>query len=234
LYPDKRGGGLVRAHERAATAPQRRTETFSDAVFAINITLIGLELRLPAAPAGQLAAGLLHGWPVYLAYLTSFLSLAVAWVSHRAIFARVRRISLRATWANIGLLLTIGLVPFPTRLIAEAIGRRDLASLRTAVAFYGVVGVLIGTAFLTLSRYLWRHPELHAKQIEPDYFRRAARRSLTGLLGWAAAGTLGYFTVPWVGVAFLVAVPVFFAIFSGGPTFETNPGSSDGSQQQQS
>jgi uncharacterized membrane protein len=207
---------------------------FSDAVFAINITLIGLELRLPAAPAGQLTAGLLHGWPVYLAYLTSFLSLAVAWVNHRGIFARIRRVSLRATWANIGLLLTIGLVPFSTRVLADQVGRRDPANFRVAVAFYSLVGVLIGTAFLSLSRYLWHHPELLEKQIEPGYFRRAVKRSMTGLIGWGGAGIFGYFTLPWVGVALLVAVPVFFALFSGGPTFETNPESSDGSQRQQS
>jgi uncharacterized membrane protein len=126
---------------------------FSDAVFAINITLIGLDLRLPAAPAGRLGANLLHGWPVYLAYLTSFLYLAVAWVNHRALFARIRRVSLGATWANIAVLLTIGLIPFPTRLLAEAIGRRDPANLRIAVAFFSVVGILLGTAFLTLCRY---------------------------------------------------------------------------------
>jgi uncharacterized membrane protein len=206
---------------------------FSDAVFAINITVLGLDLRLPAVPAGQLAADLLRGWPVYLAYLTSFLVLAVAWVTHRSIFARVRRISLGATWANIGLLLTIGLVPFPTRLLAEAIGRRDPANLRTAVVFYSLVGVLIATAYLMLSRYVWHHPELLEKQIEPDYFRRAGKRGLTGLLGWSAAGILGYFTVPWLGLALLIPVPVFFALFSGGPTFETHPGSSDGSQPRQ-
>lgn len=152
-------------------------------------------------------------------------------MNHRGIFARIRRISLRATWANIGLLLTIGLVPFPTRVLAEAVSRRDPANLHIAVAFYSLVGVLIATAFLTLSRYLWHHPELLEKQIEPDYFRRAGRRSLTGQLGWSAAGILGYFTVPWVGVALLVAIPVYFAIFSGGPTFETQP--TDGSQRQQ-
>jgi hypothetical protein len=94
-------------------------------------------------------------------------------------------------------------------------------------------GPCLGTAFLTLCRYLCHHPELLAKQTAPDYFRRAGNRVLPGLLGWGAAGILGYFTVPWIGVAILNAVPAFFVFFSGGPTFETDPGSSDGSQQQQ-
>jgi hypothetical protein len=77
---------------------------------------------------------------------------------------------------------------------------------------------------------LSRHPELLDKRIEPDYFRRAAKRSVAGLFGWAAAGLLGYFILPWIGVALLVAVPVFFAVFSGGPTFETSHGASHGSE----
>ncbi len=226
-----RGQRTGPGHERAVTAPAGRTETFSDAVFAINITLIGLELRFPSAPAGQLMAGLLRGWPVYLAYLTSFLSLAVAWVNHRAIFARIERISLGVTWLNIGVLLTIGLVPFLTRVVVGALSRRDSADIRAALMFYSLVGVLIATAYLAFSQYLSRHPELLQKQIEQDYVRWIRRRALVGLSGWAAAGLLGYFTLPWIGVVLIVAVAVFFALFSGGLTFETRPATSDGSEQ---
>jgi uncharacterized membrane protein len=229
---DMRGQPIGQGHERAVTAPGRRTETFSDSVFAINITLIGLELRLPSVPAGHLMAGVLRDWPVYLAYLTSFLSLAVAWVNHRAIFARIGRVSVGVTWMNMGLLLTAGLVPFLTRIVVEALGRRDSDDTRAALLFYGLVGVLISTAYLAFSRYLSRHPELLEPWIEPDYFQRITKRSLVGLFGWAAAGLLGYFTVPWIGVAVLVAVAIFFALFSGGPTYETNPAAPDGSHRE--
>jgi uncharacterized membrane protein len=196
---------------------------FSDAVFAINITLIGLELRPPPVPAGRLMSGLLHEWPVYLAYLTSFLSLAIAWLNHRAVFARITRISLGLTWANIGVLLTIGLVPFPTRVVAEALAKGDDPDIRAAVALYGLIGVAISLAFLMLNSYLWRHPGLVDESVEQAYFRRARYRSLVGLLGWSAAGLLGYFTIPWIGLGILVAVPAFYAIASGGPTFEAHP-----------
>lgn len=226
-----RGQRISQGHERAATEATRRTDTFSDAVFAINITLIGLELRLPSSPAGHLMAGLLRAWPVYLAYLTSFLSLAVVWVNHRAIFARIGRVSRGVTWLNLNLLLTVGLVPFLTRVLVEALSRRDSDDIRAGLLFYGLVGVFIATAHLMLSQYLSRHPEVLQTQVERDYFRRMAKRSLVGLSGWAAAGLLGYFTLPWIGVALLVAVAVFFAVFSGGPTSEIGPATPDGSEQ---
>lgn len=126
------------------------------------------------------------------------------------------------------LLLTAGLVPFVTRVVAEALGRRDSDNTRAALLFYGLVGVFISATYLAFSQYLSRHPELLKRWIEQDYFQRIRKRALVGLFGWAAAGVLGYFTLPWVGVAVLVAVAVFFPLFSGGPTFETNPAASEG------
>ncbi|MGC5022929.1 TMEM175 family protein [Micromonospora sp. DT47] len=63
---------------------------FSDAVFAIIITLLMLDLRTPEVPPGGLLHALLTRWPVYLAYVTSYLYVAVNWLNHKGTFHRIR------------------------------------------------------------------------------------------------------------------------------------------------
>ena len=61
-----------------------RLEAFSDCVFAIAITLLVLELSVPADEFDDLLAGILDQWPSYLAYLTSFLTIGGVWLVHTA------------------------------------------------------------------------------------------------------------------------------------------------------
>ena len=72
-----------------------RLEAFSDGVFAIAITLLVLEIRLPAstdsAKAGSLVNAILQLWPTYLAYATSFMTIAVMWANHHTMFKMIRR-----------------------------------------------------------------------------------------------------------------------------------------------
>src|SRR5207244_3354191 len=76
-----------------------RTEAFSDGVLAIAVTLLVLDLRVPARDTvhGSLATALAHQWPAYAAYVTSFLVIGIIWVNHHAVFellAAVDRITL--------------------------------------------------------------------------------------------------------------------------------------------
>jgi uncharacterized membrane protein len=100
-----------------------RIEAFSDGVFAIAITLLVLELKVPhlenGGAGGSLTAALLRQWPSYLALVTSFFTILVMWANHHAIFAMVRRVDAPFLYANGLLLLVVTVVPFPTALLAE-------------------------------------------------------------------------------------------------------------------
>lgn len=77
---------MSEAPDRAARlSDTSRVEAFSDAVFAIVITLLVLDLRPPAVAPGQLLAGLLAQWPMYLAFVTSFLYIGVVWLNHHVV-----------------------------------------------------------------------------------------------------------------------------------------------------
>src|SRR5690242_1282064 len=99
--------GTGTARPPRGTMSSQRLEAFSDGVFAIAITLLVLDLVVPARTAGHDALGtrLAHQWPSYLAYVVSFLVIGIIWVNHHAVFNRVRVVDRLVLFANLGLLL---------------------------------------------------------------------------------------------------------------------------------
>ncbi len=124
---------------------------FSDAVFAIAITLLALTIQLPAGtPVGGdvsdsvLAAALSQAGKKILSYVISFLIIGIYWISHHRLFRRVQRYDSRLIMINLLLLMTIGFIPFPTSLVSEY-------GNRTAVIFYAASVSLVGV----LSALMW-------------------------------------------------------------------------------
>src|SRR3954468_6873094 len=102
-----------------------RIEAFNDGVFAIAITLLILEIRVPEQGDTRLAPALLNLWPSYLAFATSFFEIGVMWINHHRLFTMIRRTDQRLLIFNLLLLLGITFVPFPTALIARHLGADD-------------------------------------------------------------------------------------------------------------
>ena len=97
----------------------KRVEAFSDAVFAIAITLLVLEIKVPTQDQGPLVAELLRQWPSYLAFLASFLYIGVMWINHHRLFTYIRKVNDMLLVLNLFLLLGVTVVPFPTAVLAE-------------------------------------------------------------------------------------------------------------------
>jgi len=135
-----------------------RAEAFSDGVFAIAITLLILEIRVPhnaEISNRELAHSLLDLWPSFLAFVASFVTILVLWINHHGLFTLVHRTYPRFLFANGVLLLLITFLPFSTALVA-----RHLAgpAANTAAVFYCGTYVLTNLAFhLTLSAAATRH-----------------------------------------------------------------------------
>ncbi len=128
-----------------------RVEAFSDGVFAIAITLLILEIRVPelheAAANEQLFYALLRLWPSFLAFVFSFFVILVMWINHHELVRWVRSSDYRFLFANGLLLLMVTFVPFPTAVVARYLGT-DAA--RSAVAFYCGTFLCINVAFNAL------------------------------------------------------------------------------------
>lgn len=125
-----------------------RTEAFSDGVFAIAITLLVLDIRVPEEAFEDLWSGIVHQWPSYLGYVTSFLTIGWIWLAHHGIFRRLRYANRQVMTINLLLLMAVSFLPFPTRLVAEAI-RNDEAE-RAAVIFYGLALLAIAVLLSAL------------------------------------------------------------------------------------
>ena len=139
-----------------------RMEAFSDGVFAIAITLLVLEIGVPESAFEDLWSGIAHQWPSYLAYVTSFLTIGGIWAAHHGIFRRLAYANQRLMMLNLLLLMAVSFLPFPTKLMAEAI--RDEGAARTSVIFYGATLLVIS---LLLSA-LWGSVILDRHVLRPD------------------------------------------------------------------
>jgi uncharacterized membrane protein len=113
-----------------------RSEAVSDAVFAIAMTLLVLDLAVPASELHHLTHGIFHAWPHYLSFATSFITIGAIWLGHHGIFRRLQYVNGRVMRINLLLLLLVAFLPFPTKLMAQAI--RESGAERTAVIFYGL------------------------------------------------------------------------------------------------
>nr|WSX52866.1 TMEM175 family protein [Streptomyces sp. NBC_00974] len=69
-----------------------RVQAFGDGVFAIAVTILVLESKVPEGRGGELWRGLREQWPHYAAYVVSFLAIGAVWVNHRTVFRRLRRV----------------------------------------------------------------------------------------------------------------------------------------------
>ncbi len=112
-----------------------RVEAFSDGVFAIAITLLVLDINVPASSFDDLWKAIAHEWPSYLGYVTSFLTIGGIWLAHHGMFRRMRYANTAVMRVNLLLLMSVSFLPFPTRLVGDAV--RNTGAERAAVIFYG-------------------------------------------------------------------------------------------------
>ena len=196
-------------HTYDQRVPKSRTEAFSDGVFAIAITLLIIEVRVPHSKAGELAGDLAGQWPSYAAYLVSFVIIGIIWVNHHDIFEHLITVDRPLLFLNLLLLLTVAFLPFPTALLGQYIRQGDNAHIAAAV--YGANMMFIGLAFIAMWTYLARVPSL----LEPDVGARGALRARRA----AAIGPVVYglsialaFVSPVACLVVYAALALYFAI----------------------
>lgn len=187
-----------------------RVEAFSDGVYAIAITLLVLDLKVPPSSA-DLAAALRAQWPVYAAFLTSFLVLGIMWLNHHRLFKLIRQVDHGVLiWNGLLLLFTVA-VPFGTSLLSEHLQH---PGGRLAAEVYS--GLMLACA--ACYNGLWRHLAsarrrehlLVATCGHPEVV--AIHRAYhIGLILYAAAFTLS-FVSPVLALVIQFGLAIFFAL----------------------
>jgi len=152
-----------------------RIASFSDGVFAIAITLLILDVAVPASAFDHLWEGIAHEWPSYLAYVTSFVTIGGLWMAHHAIFRGMQYADARVMRLNLVFLMAVSFLPFPTGLMAEAI--RDTEAERAAVVFYGLTLLVISVLLRVLWEAILRRPALLDTDMSVDEVKESSRAS---------------------------------------------------------
>ncbi len=176
-----------------------RMNAFTDGVIAILITILVLELR---PPAGHQLSDILDEKSKLLAYLLSFVFVAIYWVNHHHLMQIVHRIDGRTLWANIHLLFWLSLTPIATAWLGDA----GVKSGPVAAYVIVLLGCAVSYTLLTLSLLALYESESHlAQAIGSD---RKGKLSLAFYLAALAFA----FVVPWVSVALFVAVALIWFV----------------------
>ena len=153
-----------------------RLSAFSDAVFAVLITVLVLELRPPALPTFK---ALLSLWPTWLSYAVSYLFIAIVWANHHHLMRYATDATPRLMWFNFAHLFSVSLLPLSTAWMAVS----ELAP--QPVAFYAAVFFLVNVTYIALIRELIERAPV--KEISPKERRIMRIRSITTLCTFAAA-----------------------------------------------
>jgi len=183
-------------------AETNRLEAFSDGVFAIAITLLVLELHSPELEEGErLWPALVHEWPQFAAYLTSFAILGIMWVNHHSMFRQIRRADRGLMFLNLLLLLWATLLPFPTSLFAEHL-EDESSNAHVAAAVYSTNLTLAAIAFSLIWWYVLRN-----HLVDHDMSKAEVRKSLLRY----SMGTVVYGAC--IGISFVSAQVTLLIVF---------------------
>jgi uncharacterized membrane protein len=155
--------------------PLNRLDGFSDAVLAIAITILVLELRLRAHGDQHLFRAILHEWPSYLAYAASFVTIGVVGLQHARVVRSPRTADAKLYRLNLLVLLFASFLPFPTKIVVdEFVGTWH--PHRSAVVFYGLTLLALDLSILAFLRY---GAQLH--QLATSALGRSAPRQRSGI-----------------------------------------------------
>ncbi len=148
-----------------------RTTFFSDAVFGIALTLLVIEIRVPAVPSGDPTLGLLSLVPDYLVFVLSFVVIGLVWLSHHRKFRMLRGHDQNLLRLNLVLLLLVASFPLPTAILGQH------PDSPVAVSLYAAAITLIGLAMASIWAYACRRG-LTRPEVTPDIARYMLGQSL--------------------------------------------------------
>lgn len=183
-----------------------RIEAFSDGVFAVAITLLILEVKVPHLALGESLWGeLLHLWPKFLAYIVSFSVIGIFWVGHHIMFHYIKRADRTLLWLNTLLLMFISAIPFAAALIGE------YRTEQAAVALYGGLLFVTGLIFYLL----WAYASYQHRLIRPAMPRELVilghKAVLIAPVVYLIAGLVA-FVNPLVSKIIYLAVPILYLL----------------------
>ena len=204
---------LQEVKQEAGLKETGRIEAFSDGVFAIAITLLVLDLRLPSGETAlsdqALTAALLSLWPQYLAFVVSFAFIGIMWINHHRLFNYITRSDTKLMILNLLLLMGTVVLPFPTSVLSAHLGESEGG--HTAALIYNALFVLIAVCFNLLWRYASSQNRLLASNADQSGPASITRQYWFGPVGYTVAFLLAFFS-PFASLLADILIALFFVL----------------------
>ena len=153
-----------------------RLEAFSDGVFAIVITLLILDLKVPKVPYAQLLPAILKTAPNFFSYVISYLIVGLFWVIHHNMLSYLSKIDRAALWLNLIFLLCVGFIPYPTALMGE------YPNTQIPVVIYGLTLIISNCVGLVLWLYASSGYRLMRKEVPFALIKSITRNFVVAIL----------------------------------------------------
>jgi TMEM175 potassium channel family protein len=189
-----------------------RVEAFSDGLFAIAMTLLVLEIRVPDLPPGatnrELGQALVALWPSLIAFVASFGTILTMWTHHHHLCTFVRRVDRRLFFSNGFLLLLVTFVPFPTAVAARNVG---CSAARTATMFYCATFLMMALAFQVFFAAVVRDGDVPRPDAERRVLDAIRRGYALGPFSYAGAALLAFFS-PLLGFLVCAIMWIFWSL----------------------
>ena len=158
--------------EQSSSRELDRLIFFSDAVFAIVMTLLVLDIRMPDVAAREVPGMVVELWPKIFSYVLSFLVIGLYWIGHHQTFRYVQSYDRTLLWLNLVFLLSISFIPFPTGLLGE------YGELRFAVIFYAASLALARLLLALVWWYVFSGPIRTSDELDRGLVKFHLLRSL--------------------------------------------------------
>lgn len=188
-----------------------RLEAFSDGVFAIAITLLILNVKVPDTENirnSELNYILEKAMPKLLSFGFSFLIIGVFWVAHHRLFSFAKVVNTPLLWLNIIYLMFIALIPFPASILA------DNFFLPTTILLYTATLFIISILNLIIFEYIIRCDDIKHENLTKDVYHSAVRSAFIGPICYILAA-VGCFISAYISL-FFISCSLFFYIFISG------------------
>jgi uncharacterized membrane protein len=199
-----------------------RMEALSDGIFAVAMTLLVLDLRVPVLSGGGspggLAAALGAQWTSYLAYISSFLTAGIIWANHHAMLRTFRALDKLVLFFNVLLLMVVSFIPFSTQVLARYLLAHDFAP--TAMLVYSGTMTLMAVSFFSIWRYAVRAGLLR-ETVDSAHLSRVTRTHIfQGLVPYVLADVLALINV-WASLTVCILVAVIYVFIPSGALHPT-------------
>jgi TMEM175 potassium channel family protein len=186
---------------------KNRIEALSDGIFAIVMTLLILEFRVPnlppSSPNVEVAPALVALWPKFVSYIVTFVSLGFFWVGHHIMYHAIQRADRTLLWLNIFFFMFVSLLPFSTSVL-NAFSEAFIAPL-----FFGANLAIIGWILFFQWTYASSQPHMLTDFVSTEYRRTVRSRMLIVPVATTLTAAICFWSVEISLAVYLLLLPLY-------------------------